>query len=205
MKLDTTEFTLKGLETDGGLALTFVRATPKQEPQSAKKKAKAQPIAEPPRRLSLIFLHCVASRTFYCSLLQLLPVAGRSHAHNIFTDKETWFPTIEHLFEMDKSASSDAFTLVEAWCMDAPSHGRAATLNETLLQAYPEGTSARFLRLLGTYSEYICILAGVQWARGVQVLLKSRLIAGNNVVGVGHSAGACIMFVLTQSHSQSTP
>lgn len=147
MKLDTTEFTLKGLEADGGLALTFVRATPKQEPQSAKKKAKAQPITEPPRRLSLIFLHCVASRTFYCSP-RLLSVAGRSHAHTISTDKETWLPTIEHLFEMDKSASSDAFMLVEAWCMDAPSHGRAAVLNETLLQAYPEGTSTRFLPLL---------------------------------------------------------
>ncbi|EIW62380.1 alpha/beta-hydrolase [Trametes versicolor FP-101664 SS1] len=158
MKLDTTEFTLKGLEADGGLALTFVRATPKQGPQSAKKKARAQPIAEPPRRLSLIFLHCVASH------------------------KETWLPTIEHLFDMDKSASSDAFTLVEAWCMDAPSHGRAAVLNEKLLETYPEGTT------------------GVQWARGVQVLLKSGVISGNNVVGVGHSAGACIVLQSTEGY-----
>ncbi len=142
MKLDTTEFTLKGLEADGGLALAFVRATPKQEPQSAKKKARTQPIAEPPRRLSLIFLHCVASRTFAASSLPHIP--SRSHTMSLRIDKETWLPTIENLFEMDRAASNDAFTIVEAWCMDAPSHGRAAALNEKLLEAYPEGTSKCF-------------------------------------------------------------
>ncbi|OJT03500.1 hypothetical protein TRAPUB_5840 [Trametes pubescens] len=180
MKLDTTEFTLKGLEADGGLALAFVRATPKQEPQSAKKKARTQPIAEPPRRLSLIFLHCVASRTFAASSPPHIP--SRSHTMYLRIDKETWLPTIEHLFEMDRAASNDAFTIVEAWCMDAPSHGRAAALNEKLLEAYPEGTT------------------GLQWARGVQVLLKSGLIAGNNVVGVGHSAGACIVLQSTEGY-----
>ncbi|KAL1937276.1 hypothetical protein VTO73DRAFT_13885 [Trametes versicolor] len=151
MNLDTTEFTLKGLEADGGLALTFVRATPKKENLSAKKKARVQSISEPARRLSLVFLHAVASH------------------------KESWLPTIEHLFELVRTTSNDAFTVVEAWCMDAPSHGRAAALNETLLQAYSEGTT------------------GQQWARGVHALLNSGHVAGNHVVGVGHSAGTCVL------------
>ncbi|KAL7282102.1 hypothetical protein ACG7TL_003571 [Trametes sanguinea] len=104
-----------------------------------------------PRPLSIIFLHAVASH------------------------KETWLPVIEHLFAVQQKATNNVFTVVEAWAMDAPSHGEAAIRNESLLTNFPNG------------------LTGMQWAKNVQVLLKSGLIASNNIIGVGHSAGACVL------------
>ncbi|KAI0365456.1 alpha/beta-hydrolase [Pilatotrama ljubarskyi] len=104
------------------------------------------------RRLSLLFLHCVTSH------------------------KETWIPTIEELFRLQNMTPNNVFTIVEAWSMDAPSHGRSAILNEAILMTLPEATSGR------------------QWAKGVQSLLKSGFMAGNcDVVGIGHSAGATIL------------
>ncbi|KAI0353720.1 alpha/beta-hydrolase [Trametes cingulata] len=111
-------------------------------------------------RLSLVLLHAVA-------------------AH-----KEVWLPTLEHLFELQRTVPTNAFTIVEAWAPDSPNHGAAAALNEERLLAFPNG------------------LTGSQWARAIQVFLRSGLIApGCAVVGVGHSAGACILVQSTDGYA----
>lgn len=56
-------------------------------------------------------------------------------------DKETWIPTIEHLFELQATVPSNTFSIIEAWAMDSPNHGRSAILNDTKLLAYPNGLS----------------------------------------------------------------
>ncbi|KAI0363879.1 alpha/beta-hydrolase [Pilatotrama ljubarskyi] len=149
MKLEATEFTLPGLEEDGGLVNTLVR----YKPPTADSSSSAAVC------LSLVLLHAVA-------------------AH-----KEVWLPMLEHLFEIQSAVPTNAFNIVEAWAPDSPNHGRAAALNEERLLAFPNG------------------LAGTQWARAIQVFLRSGLIApGCAVVGVGHSAGACILIQSTDTY-----
>ncbi|KAI0352116.1 hypothetical protein OH77DRAFT_1460879 [Trametes cingulata] len=109
------------------------------------------PLLSAPRRLSLLFLHSVAGH------------------------KEAWLPAIEHLFKLQNAAPNNAFTIVEAWSMDAPSHGRAAILNESILLNFPEG------------------ITGKQWAKGAHVLLNSGLMSADAIVGIGHSAGSCVL------------
>lgn len=54
-------------------------------------------------------------------------------------DKESWLPTLECLFELQAKAPNDRFTIIEAWSVDSPNHGRAATTNEARLMNRPEG------------------------------------------------------------------
>ena len=61
------------------------------------------------------------------------------------TDKESWLPTLECLFEMQAKASNTRFTIIEAWSVDSPNHGRAAIMNEARLMNRPEGVCECFL------------------------------------------------------------
>ncbi|EIW62399.1 uncharacterized protein TRAVEDRAFT_70479 [Trametes versicolor FP-101664 SS1] len=156
MNFDTTEHVLPGPPADGGLSLTFVRAVP-----HSLDAAEAEPSARPRPTVSLILLHSAASH------------------------KEVWFPTLEHLFDLQEQDTDHASpcVVVEAWAMDVPSHGRAAVLNEHILPQLADGS-----------------ISGQQAARGVQVLLKSGLIKGNHVIGIGHSAGACVLIQSTAGY-----
>ncbi|KAI8984799.1 Alpha/beta hydrolase family-domain-containing protein [Trametes punicea] len=154
--IEAKEFTLPGLEEDGGLVTTLVRYKP---PPSAK--GPSAPFDRPRLQLSLILLHAIANH------------------------KETWLPTVEHLFGLQHAAPTNAFTIVEVWSMDAPNHGRAAILNER--------------RLLSSFADGI---TGKQCSRAVEAFLKSGLIApGCSVIGVGHSVGSCVMVQATDDYA----
>ncbi|KAI0316911.1 alpha/beta-hydrolase [Amylostereum chailletii] len=99
--------------------------------------------------------------------------------HGVSSHKECWLPTIERLFELHATAPSTAFDLVEAWAIDSPNHGHAAALNEKHFLTHPEGITA------------------YEWGRAVQVLLSTGLISGTSIVGIGHSAGACVTILST--------
>ncbi|KAK7012836.1 alpha/beta-hydrolase [Favolaschia claudopus] len=103
-------------------------------------------------------------------------------AHCVGTTKETWVPVIEYLFKFQSSSNSNLF-ITEAWSMDSPNHGEAAAVNEKALLFRPQG------------------ITGYDWGRGVQILLKSGLVQGLNLVSIGHSAGACIMILSTISYA----
>ncbi|EIW62401.1 uncharacterized protein TRAVEDRAFT_45221 [Trametes versicolor FP-101664 SS1] len=154
MNFDTTEHVLRGLPTDGGLSLPFVRAVPRQTRTPEGEETGTQRR----RTVSLVLLHGAASH------------------------KEVWFPTLEHLFELQKEDSNRALTIVEAWAADMPSNGRAAVLNEHLLGQFPDGIS------------------GQQASRALQVLLKSDMLKGDDVIGIGYSAGACVMIQSTAGY-----
>ncbi|THH29498.1 hypothetical protein EUX98_g4691 [Antrodiella citrinella] len=100
--------------------------------------------------------------------------------HCINTHKETWEPTIESLFELQSSANGgNNGNIVEVWSMDSPNHGYAAYLNEEVLFTRPEIVN------WSTYSD------------GLKMIMKSGLISGDHVIGVGHSAGAtCVVLSL---------
>ncbi|TCD66093.1 hypothetical protein EIP91_001851 [Steccherinum ochraceum] len=117
-------------------------------------------IPSPKNGIALVFLHCINSRVLH---------------------KETWEPTIEHIFEL-QATSSNLVNVEEAWSMDIPNHGRAAKLNDEALQMRPEGIDA-----------YVP-------ADGLQLLLLSGLMIGDKVVGVGHSAGAAITILETSGY-----
>ncbi|CDO69450.1 hypothetical protein BN946_scf184817.g10 [Trametes cinnabarina] len=150
--LEEKEFELPGLEADGGFVNTLVRYKPK----AATVKAATTPFERPRVHLSLVLLHAIASH------------------------KESWLPTVEHLFELQETIPTNAFTIVEAWSMDKPNHGHAAVANQHRLIEDPR------------------VISGRQVGRAVQAFLKSGLIAaGSTVVAIGHSAGACIMVQAT--------
>ncbi|TFK83326.1 alpha/beta-hydrolase [Polyporus arcularius HHB13444] len=117
------------------------------------------------------------------------PIDARQHSqlslvvlHSVASHKETWKPTVEHLFQLQTTAPNKAFAVLEVWAMDSPNHARAGVLNAALFKDRPEGVS------------------GIQWARAVQVLLQSDLLAGNRTVAIGHSAGACVMIQSTEGY-----
>ncbi|KAI0640649.1 alpha/beta-hydrolase [Trametes meyenii] len=103
--------------------------------------------------------------------------------HSVASHKEAWFPMVEHLFELQRTAPTNGFTIVEVWAMDSPNHGHAARLNDSLLRDFPNG------------------ITGMHWARAANLLLTSGLMAsGCAVVGVGHSAGSCIIVQSTDGY-----
>ncbi|KAI0087618.1 alpha/beta-hydrolase [Irpex rosettiformis] len=107
-------------------------------------------------------------------------------AHCVGQHKESWFPTLEHLFSIQASSplpsnASTTRSIGEAWVMDSQNHGYSGILNERAWMGRPEGVAA------------------TEWARGAQVLLRSGLIQGTSVIGIGHSAGAG-MIVLAAHH-----
>lgn len=52
-------------------------------------------------------------------------------AHGTGFHKEHWEPTIEHLF--DKERTKGGFKIREAWSLECPNHGDSAVLNEKAL------------------------------------------------------------------------
>ncbi|EIN09722.1 alpha/beta-hydrolase [Punctularia strigosozonata HHB-11173 SS5] len=106
-------------------------------------------------------------------------------AHGVSNHKESWKPTIEQIFRLQAAAPDGVFRVLEAWCIDSPNHGRAAVINEQRLQTRPPGMSA------------------YEWGRAVQVLLKAGLIAGNAVIGIGHSAGTCVIILSAATFPES--
>ena len=40
--------------------------------------------------------------------------------------------------------------------------------------------------------------AAYEWSRSVQTLLKSGLVQGSSLVGLGHSAGACVLYTISR-------
>jgi len=102
-------------------------------------------------------------------------------AHPVGTHKETWEPTIEHLFKLQES-TTNRLRVGEVWSSDSPNHGEAAVINEEALLKRPQGIS------------------GYLWAHAIQTLLNSGLIVGKKIIGVGHSAGSTIMILSTTGY-----
>ncbi|KAI8974038.1 alpha/beta-hydrolase [Trametes punicea] len=153
--LEAKAFTLPGSEENGGLLNTLVRYRLANADGGS-----TTPFDRPRVWLSLLCLHGAAYH------------------------KEAWLPVLERLFDLQRATPTSAFAVMEAWCMDAPNHGRAAILNERRLLEYPNG------------------LTGAQCAREVNVFLKSGLIAsGCSVVAIGHSASACILVQSTADYA----
>ncbi|TBU57225.1 Alpha/beta hydrolase family-domain-containing protein [Dichomitus squalens] len=152
--LEEADFVLPGAGDYPQLRCAFVRWRPRST-CVGRSTSGAHRYPEGTFRLSLILLHCVGIH------------------------KETWQPTIEHLFEALRSEPDPRFAVVEAWAMDAPQHGHAASLNAHVLLDLPDGLNME------------------QWNAPLKTLLASGLIEGDRVVGVGHSAGALSLITTT--------
>ncbi|KXN86692.1 hypothetical protein AN958_09749 [Leucoagaricus sp. SymC.cos] len=102
--------------------------------------------------------------------------------HCVNTHKETWEPVIQHLFALQTEASTPV-QIVEVWSMDSPNHGEGGVVNHQPLLKRTQG------------------ITGFDWARGVDVLYRSGLIEPPKVIGIGHSAGGCIMILVASLYS----
>ncbi|KAI0064412.1 alpha/beta-hydrolase [Artomyces pyxidatus] len=94
--------------------------------------------------------------------------------HGIGTHKETWLPTIEHLFELQSRRDGVRTGVIEAWIVEVGNHGEAAVVNEAILLERPGS------------------LADHQTSRMILRLLRSDLLNGKKTIIVGHSGGACV-------------
>nr|VWP01721.1 Uncharacterized protein [Ganoderma boninense] len=158
--LQTTDFSLPGVNDHPKLACSFVRWRPLQaENGSAASNLGSTRSSAPSLRLSLVFFHCNG------------------------THKETWLPTVEHLFDALHALPGAQFTVIEAWAIDSPQHGHAARLNDRVLLELPDGLDMD------------------QWNAPVNTLFKSGLIAGDRVVGIGHSAGSVSLITMTLGYA----
>ncbi|KAI0730579.1 alpha/beta-hydrolase [Earliella scabrosa] len=99
--------------------------------------------------------------------------------HGVSFHKESFLPTIEYLFQIQSTVQESTCPILEAWVLDSPNHGRAGVLNATRLLSRPLGLSAH------------------EWARAAQVFLKSGLMKGTKIVGIGHSAGTVTVTLST--------
>ncbi|KAI1787359.1 Alpha/beta hydrolase family-domain-containing protein [Ganoderma leucocontextum] len=155
--LDATNFIVPGVNDHPKLACSFVRWRPLQGASHS-----ASPTSEGPQgslRLSLVFLHCNG------------------------THKETWLPTVEHMFDALHASPDPKFTVIEAWAADSPHHGHAARLNDRVLLELPDGLDMD------------------QWNAPIKTLFHSGLIAGDRVVGIGHSAGTVSLITITLGYA----
>lgn len=87
-----------------------------------------------------------------------------------------WIPTIEHLVNMQKTAPNNAFAIVEAWIIDAPNHGQAATINEKALMSLPNGISVHVTLSAPSLSDSLRSCLHVESTRGG--VLEIRVDAG---------------------------
>ncbi|KAH9483336.1 Abhydrolase domain-containing protein mpaH [Psilocybe cubensis] len=99
-------------------------------------------------------------------------------AHGAGFFKETWEPTIEDLFELDKG-----MVVHEAWALDCQNHGEGCTLNEDVLSRKPG------------------ILTIWDYADAFSALYRSGLLdpmrQGHKIFICGHSAGSVAVALST--------
>lgn len=135
-------------------------------------------------------------------------------AHGTGFHKELWEPIIEQIFL--ENAKPDGLRIRDAWAIDAPNHGDAATLNAVLLKTGAYDFVCEPFRCRPS-----CILSRansgfwdkVSWenySRAIGSLLaglgsftdrKNQPIkpdfASKRLVGIGHSMGAVSLYVLS--------
>ncbi|CDO69448.1 hypothetical protein BN946_scf184817.g8 [Trametes cinnabarina] len=122
-------------------------------------------------------------------------------------DKETWLPTVEELFAIQRTTRTNAFAVVEAWSMDLPTHGHAAVINEKALVAYGHKISEQPPSSDAVHwTRWLTHVAGWHVARALLAFLGSGLVApGAKVVAVGHSASAAIIVEATEHAMRDLP
>ncbi|KAH7930373.1 hypothetical protein BV22DRAFT_1109402 [Leucogyrophana mollusca] len=109
--------------------------------------------------------------------------------HSTSFHKETWQPTVEHLFERILAQSQPARRLKVkcAWAIECPNHGESAQLNEEALQHPP------FYRNFGcekyAHAVHRFLMAGAEHEAGVD-------FRHQRLVGIGHSLGGVAMTIL---------
>lgn len=111
----------------------------------------------------------------------------------IHVDKETWEPFIQSLFLLQPQTG---VRVGEVWSSESPNHGQSAIMNEDALVKRPQGICACSVSSHLSMTWLTVFAAGYLWGRAISSLLNSGLIVGKEIVGVGHSVGSTIMFVL---------
>lgn len=133
-------------------------------------------------------------------------------AHGTGFSKEHWEPTIEHLYHLIGSTTSE---IREVWSIDAPNHGDAAVLNEETLQwgyqpictCPPAHASLRALIVCPTQyrirrpASPRRTVSWEEYARSIHALLRGlgtgvdADFSAHNLVAIGHSMGAISLSV----------
>ncbi|KAI0636249.1 alpha/beta-hydrolase [Trametes polyzona] len=93
--------------------------------------------------------------------------------------KETWEPTIEHLFSTKGPNGSSLFR--EAWSFEMHSHGEAAILNDAALSSIGSPLTVE------------------EWADAVKRFVASGALGGHKLVGIGHSLGGTALLLTAMS------
>ncbi|OCH88043.1 hypothetical protein OBBRIDRAFT_735198 [Obba rivulosa] len=123
--------------------------------------------------LTLIFTHGGTSRTPFhiYSALEIV--------HSSWADKEVWEPVIQVLLGLPVTEKSSARQNVpvirEAWSLEWQNHGESAIVNHSILT---NGHSCLSLR---------------EWEAAVRHFAIMKSQQGHQLVGIGHSVGACTM------------
>ncbi|KAJ7654678.1 Alpha/beta hydrolase fold-1 [Mycena polygramma] len=105
--------------------------------------------------------------------------------HGLGQHKEQWEPSIEKLFGL-QSERPNLPKIQEVWALDWQSHGESAVLNAAALKDDPESAPLNL------------------WGYAIADFLKSDLIAGHRVVGVGYSSGT-VGLMLSTRHFNKCP
>ncbi|KAF9538742.1 alpha/beta-hydrolase [Agrocybe pediades] len=105
-------------------------------------------------------------------------------AHGMGFHKEHWEPTVQRLFELNRTNSVGNPKIVEAWSLDYPSHGEAAELNASVLKRRSSPLTIR------SYTNAFHEL----YASG---LLGEMKEGKQKIVLIGHSAGSVGITLLT--------
>lgn len=128
--LDATDFVLPGRADDGGLDISVTRYRPRNSPTSSTSGD----------TYALLFIHGVSFRAYFI----LFSVASHcllTHFLLTASDKESFLPTIEYLFQIQSTVQESTCPILEAWVLDSPNHGHAGVLNATRLLSRPLGLS----------------------------------------------------------------
>ncbi|KAG2364218.1 Alpha/beta hydrolase fold-1 [Suillus spraguei] len=101
-------------------------------------------------------------------------------AHGIGAHKEQWEPMLRYLFSHQNLLQPDRVR--EAWCFDWLNHGDAAVINKAALERCSPGD-----------------VSIAEWAAAIASFVKSPLLRGHRLVGLGHSAGSSAIILSTRA------
>ena len=115
--------------------------------------------------------------------------------HSTSFHKETWEPSLSHLFELATREGGEAL-IREAWAVECPNHGQSVELNE---DAFKEGEYANsctcFLPRSSLWVDGLAQVSCEHYAIAIHQFLTSGVVdfSNRNLIGIGHSLGANAM------------
>jgi hypothetical protein len=116
--------------------------------------------------------------------------------HSTSFHKETWEPSLSHLFDLATREGGQGLLIREAWAVECPNHGESVKLNEEALKEgeYTDSCTCSHYRS-SFWADRSAQVSCEHYAIAIHQFLTSGVVdfSNRNLIGIGHSLGANAM------------